>query len=97
VGGGADVPEAAGYAARLGHLEVMRWTGEPRKADFTKSEVEIVVEGEKGKKVKVVVGRAAADGSAPVQVEGAEFAGLLSQSQVAKLKQDPRLPSPAER
>ena len=96
-GAGADVPEAAGYAARLGHLEVMRWTGEPRKADFTKSEVEIVVEGEKGKKVKVVVGRAAADGSAPVHVEGAEFAGLLSQSQVAKLKQDPRLPSPAER
>lgn len=74
-GVGADVPEAAGYAARLGRLEVMRWTGEPRKADFMKSEVEIVVEGEKGKKVRVVVGRAAADGSAAVQVEGLNLRG----------------------
>ena len=96
-GAGADVPEAAGYAGRLAHLEVSRWTGEPRKGDFSKTDVEIVVQGEKGKRARIVVGRPMVDGFAPVHVEGAEFAGLLSQNQVGQLKQDPRLPISTQR
>jgi hypothetical protein len=94
---GADVPEAAGYAARIAHLEVSRWTGAPRKGDFSKADVEIVVQGEKGKRARIVVGRSMVDGFAPVHVEGAEFAGLLSQNQVGQLKQDPRLPISTQR
>ena len=89
----ADVPEAAGYATRILDLEVIRWTGAPGKKEFSKPEVELVVEGEGGKRTQVTLGRPLADGTAPIRREGGEFAGLVTRQQVEWLKRDPGLSS----
>ena len=88
-GATTDTPEAAGYATRMQDLEVVRWTGAPAKKDFVKPEVELVLEGEGGKKTQVTVGRVLADGTAPVRREGGEFAGLVTRPQWDWLKRDP--------
>ncbi|NCZ95886.1 DUF4340 domain-containing protein [bacterium] len=88
-GAEADVAEAAGYATRIQDLEVIRWIGGPAKKDFAKTEVELVLESEGGKKAQIVVGRALADGTAPIRREGGEFAGLVTRSQLEWLKRDP--------
>jgi hypothetical protein len=90
-GAEADVPEAAGYATRILDLEVIRWTGAPGKKEFAKPEVELVVEGEGGKRTQVTLGRPLADGTAPIRREGGEFAGLVTRQQVEWLKRDPGL------
>jgi len=92
-GAEADVPEAAGYATRILDLEVIRWTGAPGKKEFVKPEVELVVEGEEGKRIQVTLGRSLADGTAPIRREGGEFAGLVTRQQVEWLKRDPGLSS----
>jgi len=92
-GAEADVPEAAGYATRILDLEVIRWTGTPGKKEFAKPEVELVVEGEGGKRTQVTLGRPLADGTAPIRREGGEFAGLVTRQQVEWLKRDPGLSS----
>jgi hypothetical protein len=84
-----ELPEVAEYAEGLKKFSVLKWTGIPAKADFARNEVEIVIEGEQGKKIKMSVGRAWADGSAPVRVEGQEFAGQIDRDQLAMLKKDP--------
>jgi len=89
VGADGDLPAAAGYATRLQDLDVIRWTGVPGKKEFAKSEVELVVEGEGGKRIQVVVGRPLADGTAPIRREGGEFAGLVTREQLEWLKKDP--------
>ena len=89
----ADVPEAAGYATRILDLEVIRWTGAPGKKEFSKAEVELVVEGEGGKRTQVTLGRPLADGTALIRREGGEFAGLVTRQQVEWLKRDPGLSS----
>jgi len=93
--GGAevDVPEAAGYATRILDLEVIRWTGAPGKKEFAKPEMELVVEGEGGKRTQITLGRPLADGTAPIRREGGEFAGLVTRQQVEWLKKDPGLSS----
>lgn len=88
----ADVPEAAGYATRTLDLEVIRWTGVPVAKDFTKPEVELLAEGQGQKKIKIMVGRALADGAAPIRREGGEYAGLITKQQLEWLKKDPGLP-----
>ena len=90
-GADADVPEAAGYATRMQDLEVIRWTGIPAKKEFLKTEVELVVEGEGGKRTAISLGRALADGAAPIRREGGEFAGLVTRQQLDWLKRDPGL------
>ena len=92
-GAEADVPEAAGYATRMQDLEVVRWTGAPVKKDFAKTDVDLVLEGEGGKRVQITVGRALADGTAPIRREGGEFAGLVTRQQLEWLKRDPGLSS----
>ncbi|MFM8653598.1 MAG: hypothetical protein ACKODZ_02550, partial [Verrucomicrobiota bacterium] len=92
-GAEADVPEAAGYATRISDLEVIRWTGAPGKKEFAKPEVELVVEGEGGKRAQVTLVRPLADGTAPIRREGGEFAGLVTRQQVEWLKRDPGLSS----
>jgi len=92
-GAEADVPEAAGYATRILDLEVIRWTGAPGKKEFAKPEVELVVEGEGGKRTQVTLGRPLADGTAPIRREGGEFAGLVTRQQGDWLKRDPGLSS----
>jgi len=92
-GADADVPEAAGYATRIQDLEVIRWTGVPAKKDFAKTEVELVVEGEGGKRTVISLGRLLADGTAPIRREGGEFAGLVTRAQLDWLKRDPGLSS----
>ena len=94
-GAEADVPEAAGYATRMQDLEVIRWTGTPGKRDFSKPDVELVMEGEGGKRSTVILGKAGADGTAPIRREGGEFAGLVTRQQVEWLKRDPGLSSEA--
>jgi len=88
----ADAPEAAGYATRTLDLEVIRWTGVPIAKDFAKPELEVVAEGQGEKKIKITVGRALADGTAPIRREGGEFAGLITRQQLEWLKKDPGLP-----
>jgi hypothetical protein len=95
-GGETDVPTAAGYATRVQDLEVIRWAGVPGKKDFLKPEVEVVLEGEGGKRIKVTVGRPLADGTAPIRTETGEFAGLVTKQQLEWLKKDPGLSSSAE-
>ena len=92
-GAEADVPEAAGYATRILDMDVIRWTGVPGKKEFAKPEVELVVEGEGGKRTQLMVGRPLADGTAPIRREGGEFAGLVTRQQVEWLKKDPGLSS----
>ena len=94
-GAEADVPEAAGYAARILDLEVIRWTGVPGKREFAKPEMELVVEGEAGKRTLITLGRSLADGTAPIRREGGEFAGVVTRQQVEWLKRDPGLSTPA--
>lgn len=91
----ADVPESAGYATRILDLDVIRWTGIPAAKDFAKPEVEVVVEGQGGQKIKIIAGRPLADGSAPIRREGGEFAGLITRQQLEWLKRDPGSPSPS--
>ena len=88
-GAEADVPAAAGYATRVQDLEVIRWTGVPGKKEFSKPEMELVVEGEGGKRLKIETGKALADGTAPIRSEGGEFAGLVTRQQLDWLKRDP--------
>jgi len=92
-GADADVPAAAGYATRLQDLQVIRWTGVPGKKEFLKPEVELVVEGDREKRVKVILGRALADGTAPIRTETGEFAGLATRQQFEWLKKDPGISS----
>ena len=92
-GADADVPAAAGYATRLQDLQVIRWTGVPGKKEFLKPEVELVVEGDGEKRVKVILGRALADGTAPIRTETGEFAGLATRQQFEWLKKDPGISS----
>ena len=92
-GADADVPAAAGYATRLQDLQVIRWTGVPGKKEFLKPEVELVVEGDREKRVKVILGRALADGTAPIRTETGEFAGLATRQQLEWLKKDPGISS----
>lgn len=91
-GAEADVPEAAGYAARIQDLEVIRWTGTPGKKEFAKADLELVVEGEEGRKISVVLGRGLADGTTPIRSDKAEFAGLVTRPQADWLRRDPGLP-----
>jgi hypothetical protein len=90
-----ELPEVKEYAEGLKNFSVLKWSGVPAKSDFAKNEVEIVMEGEQGKKIKISVGRAWADGSAPVRIEGQEFAGQIDRNELAMLKKDPGMP-PAE-
>jgi hypothetical protein len=85
------VPEAAGYATRVSDLEVSRWTGAPGKKEFAKVEMDLVVEGEGGKRMAVALGRPLADGAGPIRREGGEFAGLVTAQQAEWLKRDPGL------
>jgi len=90
-GADGDVPEAAGYATRILDLEVIRWIGAPGKKEFARPEMELVVEGEGGKRSQITLGRLLADGTAPIRREGGEFAGLVTRQQVEWLKRDPGL------
>lgn len=93
---GKDCPEVAGYLARLAGSRVTRWIGGLGKSDFLKPELEILVEGAGGQKVRLVVGRTGPDGFAPVKIEGAEAVGLLGKEGVVQLKNSPELPSGIE-
>jgi hypothetical protein len=88
-GSEVELPEVKEYAEGLKNFFVLKWSGVPAKSDFAKNEVEIVMEGEQGKKIKISVGRAWADGSAPVRIEGQEFAGQIDRKQLVMLKTDP--------
>jgi hypothetical protein len=90
-GADGDVPEAAGYATRILDLEVIRWIGAPGKKEFARPEMELVVEGEGGKRSQITLGRLLADGTAPIRREDGEFAGLVTRQQVEWLKRDPGL------
>jgi len=88
-GSEVEIPRVVQFVEGLRNFSVLKWTGIPAKADFARNEVEIVMEGEQGKKIRMSVGRAGADGSAPLKVEGLEFAGQIDRKQLAMLKTDP--------
>ena len=88
-GSEVEIPRVVQFVEGLRNFSVLKWTGIPAKADFARNEVEIVMEGEQGKKIRMSVGRAGADGSAPLKVEGLEFAGQIDRNQLAMLKKDP--------
>lgn len=92
-GGEAEAPGVAGYVTRIQDLEVIRWTGAPGKREFAKADVELVMEGEGGKRGSLVLARALPDGTAPLRREGGEFAGLATRQQVEWLRRDPGLPA----
>ena len=96
-GSGKDCPEVSGYVNRLEALRVAKWVGSPGKAEFLKPEAEILLESAGGPKVKMVLGKAGPDGTAPLKIEGTEQAGLLGKEGVSQLKNSPELPSAVER
>ena len=75
---------------RLEEMEVVRWMGIPSKAELGRTEVEIVVEGKEGKKVKMVVSKG--KGDAMLRLEGQDFVGVLERAGWGWLKQDPSVP-----
>lgn len=95
-GSGKDCPEVSAYVSRLKELRVTKWIGSPGKAEFLKPEVEILVEGTEGQKVRMILGRATPDGSAPLKIEGFEYAGVLGKDGVLQMKNSPELPSGPE-
>ena len=95
-GSGKECANVSGYVERLRNLRVMKWTGSPGKSEFLKPEAEILVEGTEGQKVRMTLGRATPDGSAPLKIEGFESAGVLGQEGVFLMKNSPELPSGPE-
>lgn len=95
-GVGQDCPEVSRYADLLAGMRVVKWTGAPGKAEFTKPELELLLEGTGGQKVRMIVGRAGPEGNFPVKIEGSGFAGLLGKDHVQALKNAPELPSGGE-
>ena len=96
-GSGKDCPAVSGYVSRLEGLRVAKWIAPAGKAEFLKPEAEILVEGATGQKVKLVLGKSAADGTAPLKIEGTEQTGLLGRDGVQQIKNSPELPSGVER
>jgi hypothetical protein len=78
-------------------LRVAKWILSPGKAEFLKPEAEILVEGTGGQKVKIVLGKATSDGTAPLKIEGTEQVGVLGKDGVGQLKNSPEFPSKRER
>jgi len=95
-GSAKDCPAVSVYIAGLESLRVSKWSGAPGKSDFLKPELEILVEGAEGKKVRMILGRSAPDGSAPLKIEGTEYTGVLGKDGVLQLKNSPELPSGVE-
>jgi len=93
---GGEAPAVAGYAARVEGLEVLRWTAFSGKKDAFRPEMELVLEGDGGKKTRFSVGRPSADGSVPLLREGDSFLGWIGRGAGEWLRKDPGLPySPA--
>ncbi|NBQ55781.1 MAG: DUF4340 domain-containing protein [Verrucomicrobia bacterium] len=92
-----DCPEVSDYVSRLEGLRVAKWILSPGKAEFLKPEAEILVEGTGGQKVKIVLGKATSDGTAPLKIEGTEQVGVLGKDGVGQLKNSPEFPSKRER
>ena len=88
--GGEDQPAVGAFVQRLEEMEVVRWMGVPSKAELGRTEVEIVVEGKEGKKVKMVVSKG--KGDAMLRLEGQDFVGVLERAGWGWLKQDPSVP-----
>ena len=88
--GGEDQPAVGAFVKRLEEMEVVRWMGVPSKAELGRTEVEIVVEGKEGKKVKMVVSKG--KGDAMLRLEGQDFVGVLERAGWGWLKQDPSVP-----
>jgi hypothetical protein len=61
----------------------------PSKAELSKSEVEIVLEGKEGKKLKIVALKGKAEGGAWIRVDGQDWVGVVDRGAVAGLRQDP--------
>ncbi len=96
-GSGKDCPAVSGYVSRLEGLRVAKWIAPAGKAEFLKPEAEILVEGATGQKVKLVLGKSAADGTAPLKIEGTDQTGILGRDGVQQIKNSPELPSGVER
>ena len=88
--GGEDQPAVGAFVQRLEEMEVVRWMGVPSKAELGRTEVEIVVEGKEGKKVKMVVSKGRGD--AMLRLDGQDFVGVLERAGWGWLKQDPSVP-----
>ena len=86
---GEEKPSVAGYVARLEQLEVNRWVPLPSKAELSKTEVEIVLEGKEGKKVKLAAYKGKGEGGAWVRVDTQDWVGVVDRGVVAGLRQDP--------
>lgn len=95
-GSGQDCPEVSRYVDLLNGMRVVKWTGVPGKAEFAKPELELLLEGTGGQKVKMIVGRAGPEGNFPIKIEGSESAGLLGKDRVLALKNAPELPARRE-
>ncbi len=88
-GDGKETPSLAEYLVRLDQLEVTRWMALPGKADLSKSEVEIVLEGKEGKKLRIFALKGKSEGGAWIRVDGQDWVGVVDRGVVAGLRQDP--------
>ena len=88
-GDGQEKPSLAEYVARLDQLEVTRWMALPGKAELSKSEVEIVLEGKEGKKLRIFALKGKPEGGAWIRVDGQDWVGVVDRGVVAGLRQDP--------
>jgi hypothetical protein len=88
-GDGKETPSLVEHVVRLDQLEVTRWMALPGKAELSKSEVEIVLEGKEGKKLRIFALKGKPEGGAWIRVDGQDWVGVVDRSVVAGLRQDP--------
>jgi hypothetical protein len=88
-GDGQEMPSLAEYVARLDQLEVTRWMALPGKSELSKGEVEIVLEGKEGKKLRIFALKGKPEGGAWIRVDGQDWVGVVDRGVVAGLRQDP--------
>jgi hypothetical protein len=88
-GDGKETPSLAEYVVRLDQFEVTRWMALSGKAELSKSEVEIVLGGKEGKKLRIFALKGKPEGGAWIRVDGQDWVGVVDRGVVAGLRQDP--------
>jgi hypothetical protein len=90
-GAGQETPAVGPFVERLNQLEVIRWVGLPSKAELGRVEVEIMVEGKGGKRMKMMISKGKGDGGGFLRIEGQEMVGVLDRGAGVWLRLDPGL------
>ena len=90
-GAGQETPAVGPFVERLNQLEVIRCVGLPSKAELGRVEVEIMVEGKGGKRMKMMLSKGKGDGGGFLRIEGQEMVGVLDRGAGVWLRLDPGL------